>query len=64
MLFLRLLFYEIFFHFIPLSVHGSVKIVGIFWDLLRYVSVLLILPGTSLIWLQWQTIVTCPVKRF
>ena len=52
-----------FFHCIPLPVHGFAKITGIFWALLRYVSVLLILPGISLTWLQWP-ITICPMKRF
>jgi hypothetical protein len=62
MFYLRLLFYEIFFHYIPLPVHGFAKITGIFWALLRYVSVRLILPGTSPIWLRWPTAIY-PVKR-
>jgi hypothetical protein len=62
MFYLRLPFYAIFFHYIPLPVHGFVRITGIFWALLRYASVLLTLPGTSLIWLRWQIVIS-PVKR-
>jgi hypothetical protein len=63
MFYLRLLFYEKFFHCILLPVHGFAKITGIFWALLRYASVLLILPGSSLTWLQWL-ITIYPMERF